>query len=403
MEDARMTVMQCNGNQRGGRRRRRRGVEHSWKNGTIWLGAAALFFTALVVGACAERRERAEQVRPVRAMVVGDIAGFSGRQFPGRAEAILHADLSFRVAGTLTSLPVRVGTEVEEGQVVAQLDPRDFEVRVRGAEAALARATADLARAREEFTRASNAFERGAVSEIEMVRVREAMNIAKASADAIEADLQSARDDLADTTLRAPFAGEVASRFVENFEDVQARQRVLRLLNDQRIRFTVFVPESMMSMAAYVEEIRCEFDSFPGREIVAEIDEIGREADEVTRTFPISLVMEQPEGIRILSGMTGRAWVSKIALPEEDADAFDIPPGAIVEEAGGGRHVWIVDRATGVVSKRQVTTGAISPAGVRVQGLERGEIVATAGAGFLREGRRVRIMSDISAVEGARE
>ena len=82
-------------------------------------------------------------------MVVGDIAGFSGRQFPGRAEAIQHADLSFRVGGTLMALPVRVGMEVEAGQVVARLDPRDFEVRVRGAEAALARAAADLARSRE--------------------------------------------------------------------------------------------------------------------------------------------------------------------------------------------------------------------------------------------------------------
>lgn len=358
-----------------------------------WLGLAS----------CSERVEREEPVRPVRAMAVGDLAAFSGRQFPGRAEAIQHADLSFRVAGTLMSLPAPVGSEVEEGQVVAQLDPRDFEVRVRGAEAALARATADLARAREEFTRASNAFERGAVSEIEMVRVREAMNIASATADAIGADLQSARDDLADTMLRAPFGGEVASRFVENFEDVQARQRVLRLLNDQRIRFTVFVPESMMAMAIYVEEILCEFDSFPGREIVAEIDEIGREADEVTRTFPITLVMEQPEGMRILSGMSGRAWVSKLAMPDEEADAFDIPPGAIVEEAGGGRHVWIIDGATGIVSKRPVTTGAISPAGVRVRGLERGDIVATAGAGFLREGQRVRLMTDAAAMEGAPE
>ncbi|TVQ33873.1 MAG: efflux RND transporter periplasmic adaptor subunit [Phycisphaeraceae bacterium] len=371
--------------------------------GTVWKWIAFGMLCWLGLASCSERVEREEPVRPVRAMAVGDLAAFSGRQFPGRAEAIQHADLSFRVAGTLMSLPAPVGSEVEEGQVVAQLDPRDFEVRVRGAEAALARATADLARAREEFTRASNAFERGAVSEIEMVRVREAMNIASATADAIGADLQSARDDLADTMLRAPFGGEVASRFVENFEDVQARQRVLRLLNDQRIRFTVFVPESMMAMAIYVEEILCEFDSFPGREIVAEIDEIGREADEVTRTFPITLVMEQPEGMRILSGMSGRAWVSKLAMPDEEADAFDIPPGAIVEEAGGGRHVWIIDGATGIVSKRPVTTGAISPAGVRVRGLERGDIVATAGAGFLREGQRVRLMTDAAAMEGAPE
>ncbi len=336
-------------------------------------------------------------------MSVGDIAVFRGRQFPGRAEAIQHAALSFRVAGTLMELPVRVGSEVEESEVVARLDPRDFMVRVRSAEAALASARADLARSTEEFNRATTAFERGAVSEIEMVRVREAMNVAAATVESIDSQLQSARDDLDDTTLRAPFSGEVSARFAENFEDVQARQPVLRMLNDKRIRFTVFVPESMMALVGYVEEIRCEFDAFPGREVVAEVFEIGREADDLVRTFPITLVMDQPEGVRILPGMTGRAWVAQIRTPDEDESGYDLPPSAIVEGVDGGRFVWLIDSGTGVVSRRGVETGAISPAGVRVRGLEKGDLVATAGAAFLRDGQRVRIMSDTVGMEEPRE
>lgn len=362
--------------------------------------AITLSIVAVVTCSCQKRVESVEAVRPVRAVRVGDFAGFTARQFPGRAEAVQHADLAFRVGGTLMALPVRVGTEVDEGSAVAQMDPRDFEVRVRSAEAALARAQADLSRAAEEFARASAAYERGAVSEIELVRAREANNIAAATVKAIEADLQSARDDLADTVLRAPFAGEVSARFVENFEDVNARQPVLRLLNDRRIRFVVHVPESMITMAAFVEEIRCEFDSFPGREIVAEVDEIGREADEITRTFPITLVMDQPEGVRILSGMTGRAWVSKMHRPEAMEDGFEVPPGAIVEDGRNERYVWVVNEATGGVSKRPVRTSGISPLGVRVHGLNRGDVVVTAGASFLREGQRVRLPQDVGATEG---
>lgn len=325
------------------------------------------------------------------------MSAFRGREFPGRAEAVQFADLSFRVGGTLQELPVRLGEQVEAGEVVAQLDPRDFEVRVRAAEAALARAKADLARAEAELERASDAFDRGGLNEIEMIRVREARNVAIATVDSIEADLQSTRDNLADTTLRAPFGGEISVRYIENFQDVQPREPVIRMVDDSRIRFTVFVPEQFMAQLIYVEEIRCEFDSFPGHELIADVDEVGREADQITRTFPITLVMDPPERVRILSGMTGRAWVSQIRQPEQLAEVFDLPPSAVVASAEGVQSVWVFDESRGVVTSRAVQVEQISPDGLRVSGLRRGEIVATAGAAFLREGQSVTLLGGTAA------
>jgi RND family efflux transporter MFP subunit len=335
--------------------------------------------------------EQAEVIRPVRSIRVGDESPFRGRQFPGRAEPLQFADLSFRVPGNLRELPVRVGQAVASGAVVAQLDRRDFEVRVRAAEASLARAKADLSRSELELTRFTEGFDRGAVSEIELVRVREARNIAAATVEAIEAELQSARDDLTDTTLTAPFAGEVTARYAETYEDVQAKRRVVRIVDDSKIRFTVYIPEQLMTLIATVQEIRCEFDAFPGREIVATIDEIGREADAITRTFPITLVMAQPEGARILAGMTGRAWVERMDAPSGAVDEFDLPPSAIGEQSDGERFVWVVDESRMVVTRRAVRVGTLTPDGVRVQGVKRGEVIATAGAAFLREGQRVRL------------
>jgi len=351
-----------------------------------------------ITGACdQEPVATVEAIRPVRTVRVGDVSAFQGRQFPGRAEPVQFADLSFRVPGNLRELPVRVGDRVEQGRVVAQLDRRDFEVRVRASEAALARAKADLARSDLELSRFSEGFDRGAVSEIELVRVRESRNIASATVDALEAELQSARDDLTDTTLVAPFSGEVTARYVETYEDVPAKRRVIRVVDDSRIRFTVFIPEQLMTLLGSVREIKCEFDAFPGQEIVATVDEVGREADAITRTFPITLVMEQPEGSRILAGMTGRAWASKLDAPANGAEEFDLPVSAVGEDASGSRFVWVVDEGKMSVSKRPVEVGLLSPLGVRVQGIRRGEIVATAGAAFLREGQRIRLAPDAGA------
>jgi len=352
---------------------------------------ALLVGVAVGLVSCADREEAAEAVRPVRVVRVGDISAFQGREFPGRAEARQWAELSFRVPGSVRALPARLGQHVQEGEVLAQLDRRDFEVRVRGVEASLARARAELTRAETEFARASGAFERGGMSEIELIRIREGMEVAAAVTRAIEAELESAKDDLADTSLRAPFAGEISARHVENYEDVQARQRVLRIVDDSSVRFTVFVPEQMIALLPLVEEVRCEFDAFPGVRIAATVDEIGREADAITRTFPVTLVMEQPEGVRILAGMSGRARVERIRPPDEvEADFFDLPPSALGEGADGVRFVWVLDEARGVVNRRSVTVGRISPTGIRVGNIERGELIVTAGAAFLREGQRVR-------------
>lgn len=354
----------------------------------------------MLFGGCRDEPVVNDSPRPVRVVIVGDEAAFNGRRFPGRASALRHADLSFRVGGTLMSMPSRIGERVEEGQVIARLDPRDFEVRVRAGEAAVARATSDLTRASEEFTRANTAFERGVVTEIELIRIREARNVAAATLEAIEADLQAARDDLADSSLRAPFDAEVAARFVENFEDVQPRQRVLRVIDDLSINFVVSIPESLIGMMPYVEEIRCEFDAFPGREVVATIDEVGREADPITRTFPVTLVMEQPEGARILAGMTGRAWVSRIRSVEGAISQFVLPPSALGEDASGARFVWVIDPGSNVVSRRDVTIGRVSSEGISVDGLQKGDVVATAGASFLRQGQRVRPTDDVGALGG---
>lgn len=357
--------------------------------------ATALAIAGVLVS-CKEQAQSVPTVRPVRYVKLNDTAEFVARQFPGRAEAVRHADLSFRVSGRLMMLPARIGGRVEQDEIIARLDPRDFEVRVRSGEAALASAKAELALAVEKHARATTAFERNGLSEMEMVRVREALNVAVASVEAIEADLQSARDDLADTNLKAPFAGEIAARYMENFQDVQARQPVLRIIDDDRIRMTVFIPESMIAMLPSVEEILCEFSSFPGVEVAATIDEVGRESDDVTRTFPVTLVMNQPQGLRILAGMTGRAWVSRMRQIDEEAETFDIPPSAVVEGANGERFVWLVNEQTGVVSKRAVQVERLSPSGMRVKGLAKGDIVATAGAAFIREGQRVRLMNESS-------
>lgn len=89
--------------------------------------SSSKLLTAVTYGGCRKAAPEAEITRPVRAIKVDDVQAFQGRDFPGRAKAREELELSFRVSGPLVSLPVDVGSEVKKGDVVAALDPRDFQ------------------------------------------------------------------------------------------------------------------------------------------------------------------------------------------------------------------------------------------------------------------------------------
>ena len=356
--------------------------------------AAVILPVSLVTGCREEKPAPTEPVRTVRAMQVADFAGMTRRSFPGRAAATQEVDLAFRVSGPLISRPVNVGDEVKASDLVARIDPRDFEVALRNAEGSLARSRANAERAQTDFDRAMRLQERdaGAITEVAIDQMREAVDVAKADIATFEASVDAAKDALRDTDLRAPFAGTIVATYVENFQNVREKQMIARLLDKTRIEFEVSIPETLISLAPYVQDIRVRFDAFPDIEVTAEIKEIGAEASLTTRTFPVTLIMDQPEGATILPGMAGRA--AGVAHPPDDEEQLNIviPVTAVfASEVDDKSFVWVIDGSSNTVSRREVQVGELISGGYVVNaGLEPGELIATAGVHFLNEGQLVR-------------
>ncbi len=368
--------------------------------GNAKAGAAQALLAAaaslLLAGCTDEPPPAKELVRPVRAMQVADTSAFKARKFPGRARAARQVELSFRVAGPLIALPVKVGDTVKKGDVVARIDPRDYNVQVQNvraqlesAQAGAKKAVADLERL--EGVRARNP---GFVAQVDYDTAVQNRDAAAANVSALRASLAAAQDQLQYTALEAPFAGVVVDTYVENFEDVRAKQPVVRIVDDSRIEFVVSVPENLISLVPQVRGVKVEFDALPGMAVDAEIKEIGSEASAATRTYPVTLVMDQPESSRILPGMAGNAF------GEPPADAapvgVEVPVSAVfTNEAGDVSFVWIIDEQRKTVSRRKVTAGELTERGIRVtDGLSPGEWIATAGVHYLREGQQVRLLDE---------
>ena len=408
-----------------------------------------LVYLLLVTCAASGCREPSIEtaVRPVRAIRVGDVEEINGRSFPGQAQATESANLSFRVAGPLKEFPVKVGDQVTRGQLLARIDARDFEVALENAQGELARAEANLdamktgARPEEleqlkaavqkceaEYNRAYADYQRDAallkkdaVTQAEYDRTRqmalraqaelrtaeEALRIGEVGAReedirakeaeirSLEAAVTAAQDQLDYTELKAPFDGVVAATFVENFETVQAKQQILRLLDISSIEITIEIPESLISNVEYVRDLTCVFDAFTDTKIEGvEVKEVGTEASAVTRTFPVTLIMDQPDqstGVRILPGMAGRVS-GRAKLPDQvEQQGLDVPETAVFSGDGGRQFVWVIDENSMTVRPQAITPGELTTTGMRVTGVKPGQLIATAGVHYLQEGQEVRI------------
>ena len=138
------------------------------------------------------------------------------------------------------------------------------------------------------------------------------------------------------------------------------------------------------------------FDAFPQVEVPSRIKEVGKEASKTTRTYPVTLVMDQPEGIRILPGMAGKARGNKEASAQMAEDqgmvGFQVPVAATFSDDAGQSCVWVVDPQSSTVSKRTVDLIGITERGAMISGVEAKETIVTAGVNFLVEGQKVRVL-----------
>ena len=336
-------------------------------------------------------------VRPVRSMTVGVSPESRERAFPGQAEANEEAELSFRVGGSVIELSANIGDKVKKGQVLANLDPTDFQVRLRDAEAELISAEANLEVANVVLTRSRNLFEKRAGPQIDVDRAAAQVETSKANLAALRTKRDIAQSELSYAQLTAPFDGVIAGRYAQNFQTVQAKQPILRLLDTSRIKFGVDLPETAMPLLPYAKEIWVTFQAAPGNKLPATIQDVSHEASRSTRTYRATVVMDQPPGVRILPGMSGELR-ARLEPPSTQPKAMEVLASALFEERDGTTCVWLVDTSSMTVHRQPVKTSSPTSVGFLVEGLKAGQTVVIAGVHYLKEGQKVRIMESPAEV-----
>jgi RND family efflux transporter MFP subunit len=342
------------------------------------LACAALL---LLLAACEDRSppDPADQsVRPARVTTIDLTRRQQQVTLVGRVEAARSIDLAFEVSGPLHQLPVREGESVQRGQLLAALDQADFALAVREAEVQLRLAEQDLDR--KERVLREHGIARSAVDDARSLRELQRVR------------LQQARQKLADSRLTAPFDGIVAQRFVDNFVNVTAAQRILRLHAGGELHVVANVPEHLTATLSQddVEDMYATFSFSGDTRFPITFRENRGEADRVAQTIEVSFGMPRSDDWNFMPGMTATVHL----LLTADAEASTVLPlAAVVADTDQSLFVWIVDPDTQAVSRRLVRTGATTTEGIVVtHGLTQGDRVVTTGAAMLRDGMRVRPM-----------
>jgi RND family efflux transporter MFP subunit len=410
------------------------------------LMAVALSSALFAAGCSPQASTHSDVVRPVKTAVVTAGDEPHVRSFPGKVEASKKVELAFQVPGLLVKLPVKEGQKVAKDELIAQLRQDEFQARLKTLqgqldqaraalralqagerpeqrlrlEAQVRAAEAKLANARTEFDRTARLVQSGAVAREEHERAETAYRVAQeehkaarqmlekgtiareedieaqeAAVRGLEGRVVEANLQLADSTLHAPYDGVIAQRFVEQNQNVMAKQPVVKFQDVDEIDVVVDVPEAVMAnlRAADIVQILVEFSGVPGIQLPAHVKEVAQRADPTTQTFPVRVAMKAPPDANILPGMSATATLT-YRRANVLGNRILVPISAVFKDSSGEQVAWVLGPEQ-TVARRPVKLGEATGGRVEVMdGLQPGDRIAVAGVRSLREGMRVSDLGD---------
>jgi RND family efflux transporter MFP subunit len=344
-----------------------------------------LFIVSIVLlFGCKKKEEvKEEQVRPVKAIQVSSASDHFSKGLPSVTQETREVELSFRISGPLIQLNVEEGQAIKKGELIAEVDPRDFKVN-------LSAKRGRMEQTKAEKDRYNNLYKKGSVSKNEY-DLKLAAFIEANSAH------ENAVNSLKDTKLFAPFNGYIGKKLIENYQDVKAKETILTALDLSHIEVLTHVPENLAIFFPQFTSYKVSFDAYPGKIFEATLKEFGKTPEPAG--FPLTLILDYKVGentdYKIAPGFTCR--VDVILDNKPNNESFIIPITAVFEaDTDKGASVWVLDKDANTISKKSVQVGSlISNNAIEIRsGITPGEWIVSAGVHQLVEGQKVKQLLD---------
>jgi membrane fusion protein (multidrug efflux system) len=300
----------------------------------------------------------------------------------GGITAAQNAAVAADTTGKVVETPVERGSVVKAGDVLVQLDPRTAALNEAEAKANVAQAKSKLDLAESEVKRNTPLAQMKAVAETDFARIKSDRDSAAAGLAASDARLDMTQKTLNDATIRAPFDGTVAERFVAKGEYVMADSKVVQLIDLQHLRLLLNVAEPSVGRISVGQTVEFSVSSFPGEFFTGKIRFIGAALRAESRDLQVEAVVDNSDG-RLRPGMFAEA---RLTLPEQRAITI---PVAAVRVDGALRRVWVVE--SGKLNERLVEEGETDKGRIEIRrGVKSGEVVVISPGADVADGVAVK-------------
>lgn len=334
-------------------------------------------FLILCLTSCQEKESKTPllPVRPVNVVQVKTLETVT-RQYTGVVQSAEFSLLAFKVSGTLTALNVEEGQKIKKGDVVARINPYDYQLQYNTAQS--------------NYNTAKSIYERNK-------RLLEANAVATQSLEIAQADyiqagsaVDIARSTLKYTQLKAPFEGMIEKKYVANFEEIMVGQAIVKLVNPDSIEVSFILPETSIQLLEVPKTIYVEFDTQKGKLFVSDIKEYIYSSD--GSGIPITLKITDKEFLPYRNEVyPGFSCKVIFEIQNTVSDKFIIPASALFKKENG-EFVWIVNPKTQTVRMQAVTTIHFDNKALVKEGLQRDDLIITAGVQAIKDGQQVAIL-----------
>lgn len=352
------------------------------------LSLSGIAVASLLLTACSEPPAPATVVKPVFVTTVAPANSAQSRSFTSVIRARVETELGFRTGGKVVERLVEVGGSVKAGQVLARLDPADYQLAVKAAADQVQAASVDAQQAASDEARFRRLLADGSVGAADHERQKARADAAAARLDQANRQLELARNREAYATLVAPYAGVVTTLRFERGQVVAEGLPLLSLARDGEREIVAELPEDWVGRARSLVATAAPWND-PTSQVRLVLRELSPQASVQGRTYRAryAAAPDSREGVAALP--LGSTMQLTLSAPQAGPATAVLPVSALVKGSGPA-GVWTLNAKGSGLVFTPVQVVAIDDATVQVTGLTSGSKVVSVGAQKLDAGSAVR-------------
>ncbi len=367
------------------------------------ISLASIAAASLLLTACSEPPAPATVVKAVFVTTVTPVNSTPMRSFTSVVRARVETELGFRTGGKVVERLVEIGDSVKAGQVLARLDPADYQLAVKAAADQVQAASVDARQAASDEARFRRLLADGSVGAADHERQKARADAAAARLDQANRQLELARNRESYATLVAPYAGIVTTLRFERGQVVAEGQPVLSLARDGEREIVAELPEDWVGRARSLVATAAPWND-PSAQVRLALRELSPQASAQGRTYRARYSAAPGSREPVAALPLGSTMQLTLSGPQAGPATAVLPVSALVKGSGAA-GVWTVNAKGSGLVFTPVQVVSIDDATVQVTGLTTGSKVVSVGAQKLDAGTAVRAIEravDTATATGAK-